>query len=130
MYHFVMKITFETLPLQELWIVQCPFSASQRTVREIFQVSNEKHTKKSILPCYAERMDVHCLESGCIWKYIPLKTLGIYLHPSLYYNMAGEHLRQGRAEEVSSEDHACLHPYSPFWSGLYHGSVVALAMFC
>ena len=76
--------------------MQCPFSASQCTMREIFQVSNENTPQNQYFPANAERMDVHCLESGCIGKYIPLgpwdfPRAGI-LHPSALEIALGQSL--------------------------------------
>ena len=63
----------------------------QCTIKEIIQMKNTPQNQ--YFPANAERMSIHCFESGCIGKYIPLRPRGYisqYIPPlgsvqNLYY---------------------------------------------
>ena len=64
-----------TLPLPEFFMVLCQLSAlsalSALCVRSLI-LQMKKTPQNHYLPAIDERMAVHCLESGCIGKYISL----------------------------------------------------------
>jgi len=67
-----------------------------------FQMKNTPQNQ--YFPANAERMDVHCLESGCIGKYIPplgsvrIQYTVLHFHNICIYNNIGTHPESYRLE--------------------------------